>query len=368
MNKKKIMIDFRSICDMNGFSSYLKMILKAIQSQDNIFYLLVNDNAKNFDFSDYVDLKKIKLIYAKSKPFSLFSNLEIPLIILNNKIDIYHATNFNIPIFIPHECYLITTIHDLIPIKYKNLHKRSIFIQLYLDTMFKLAIKKSDQILTVSNYSKKDIHEFLKVPINKIYVTYCSFKGHTIHNHSKSIPSSDTKLLFVGTNFEHKNIQAVIEAVKILKDNNYKVTFNIVGAIKPYTDILKKTVKELNLNNEIKFLGKIPENDLDKIYLNSDIYVFPSLVEGFGSPLLEAMNYGLPIISSNKTVMPEVVGNAGILIEPTSENFAKSIENLIKNPELAHDLVARGYKQMEKFSQENFNNKLNKIYNCNYED
>lgn len=357
------MIDFRSICDMNGFSSYLKMILKAIQSQNNIFYLLVNNNAKSFNFLDYVDLKKIKLIYAKSKPFSIFSNIEIPLIILNNKIEIYHATNFNIPLFIPHKCYLITTIHDLIPIKYKNLHKRSIFIQLYLDLMFRLAAKISNKILTVSNYSKKDIHEVLKVPINKIYVTYCSFKGSTSHNHLKPIPTPSTKLLFVGTNFEHKNIHTVIEAVKILKDNNYKILFNIVGAIKPYTNILKKTVKELNLTNEIKFLGKISEKNLDNIYLTSNIYVFPSLVEGFGSPLLEAMNYGLPIISSNKTVMPEVVGNAGILIDPTPENFAKSIESLIKNPKLANDLVEKGYKQMKKFSQDNFNNKLNKIYN-----
>ena len=363
MNKKKIMIDFRSICDMNGFSSYLKMILKAIQSQDDIFYLLVNDNAKTFNFSDYVDLDKIKLVYISSKSFSLFSNIEILLITLKNKIDAYHATNFNVPIFLPPKCDIITTIHDIIPLKYKTLHKRNFFIQLYLDTMFRFASKISKKILTVSNYSKKEIQEFLKVPSEKIHVTYCSFKGSNNSMSAKFVSNSVPKLLFVGTNFEHKNIKVIIEALKILKDNEYNLIFNIVGTIKPYTKLLKKLVKDLNLENEVNFLGKISEKELDNLYLSSNIYVFPSLVEGFGSPLLEAMSYGLPIISSNRTVMPEVIGDAGILIEPTAENFANSIEYLINHPEQIEDLINKGYERMKNFSQENFNKKILKIYN-----
>ncbi len=365
MNNKKIMIDFRNICEMNGFSSYLKMILKAIQSQDNTFYLLVNNNAKHFPFSDYVDLNKIKLIYAKSKSFSLFSNIEIPLIIFNNEIDIYHATNFNIPIFVPKNCYLISTIHDLIPIKYKQLHKRNYVVNLYLDIMFRLCAKLSNLILTVSNYSKSEIKEFLKVNENKIKVIYNSYAPKK--DLFKKNKFNDEKiLLFVGTNFEHKNILSVVKAIKILKDKNINVHFNIVGAKKAYTEVIEKYIKENSIEQNIKIFGKVNENQLIELYNSTDFYVFPSLVEGFGIPLIEAMSYGIPIISSNRTCLPEVIGDAGILIEPTPENFAESIEKLIKNPKLANSLVNLGYKQIKNFSQENFNNKLNKIYN--YED
>lgn len=365
MLKKKIMIDFRNICDMNGFSSYLKMILKAIQVQNNIFYLLVNENAKSFQFVDYVDLNKIKLVYVKSKSFSLFSNIEIPLIISKNKIDIYHATNFNIPIFVPKSCYLISTIHDIIPIKYKQLHKRSYFVNLYLDIMFRLCTKLSNKILTVSNYSKSEIKDFLKVNENNIKVIYNCYEEKNISFNYKK--NNDKKiLLFVGTNFEHKNILSVVKAIKILKDQNINVFFNIAGEKKMYTGIIEKYIKKNSLENNVRIFGKVTDEELNELYKSADYYVYPSLVEGFGIPLLEAMNYGLPIISSNRTCLPEVVGEAGILIEPTPENFAASIEKLIKNPKLANDLVNLGYKQIKKFSQENFNYKLNKIYN--YED
>lgn len=355
MKNKRIMIDFRNICETNGFSTYLKYILNAINNIDALFFLLVNEDAKNFNFENFVNLEKIKLVQIKSKAFSLFSNIEIPFVIFKNKIDIYHAINFNIPIFIPKKCCLISTIHDIIPIKYKNLHKRNIFIQLYFNIMYKLAVNLSDIILTVSNYSKQDIIDFFKIDDNKVKVIYNTYIPTKKSINKREKDRKYKTLFFIGTNFEHKNILAVIKAVKILVNKGYDIRFNIAGSERKYTETLKQAIINDNLENYIKIWGRISYEQLKKLYQLADYYVFPSLVEGFGIPLLEAMNYGLPIISSNKTVMPEVIGDAGILIDPTPENFAEAVENLIKNPKLASDLINKGYQQMKNFSQENFN-------------
>ena len=361
----KILIDFRRIADNTGISSYLKMILKAINEDDNVYFLLLNEKDKNFEFSKYVNTDKIKLIFCSSKPFSLKSNIEIPMLINKYKIRLFHSTHFDIPlgiIFCPN-CNLVSTIHDIIPLKYSQYYKTSIIKYLYFILMYNACAILSKKIITVSNYSKADLINYLHVKKDKISVIYNSYDLKNLElKTAKNKGLGLIKLFFVGTNFEHKNINEVIKAVKILKDRGYNILFNIAGAERAYTNILQNTIKELQLNENVKILGKVSDEDLDKLYKISDIYVFPSLVEGFGIPLLEAMNYELPIVSSNKTCLPEIVGAAGILIDPTAKNFAEKIEFLINNPKKVENLVARGRERITDFSQDKFNSLMLSLY------
>lgn len=365
-NNTKFLIDFRRFNDKTGLSSYLAMILDAIAASDNTFYILLN---KNQTFEN--NYKNIKIIYAKTKPFSLFANFEIPYLIFKNKIDIFHAIHFDIPLFIfLTKAKLISTIHDIIPLKYPEYYKSSFIKNIYFKLMFNACGFLSNKVLTVSNYTKKDLVEYLKIPEEKITVIYNSYNKASYQQKNKSENNHKYMLFFVGTNFRHKNIHVVIEAIKILKEKGIDVFFNIAGAKKDYTEFIQSLIDKLQLNDSVKIWGKVSEQELEELYGSSDCYVFPSLVEGFGIPLLEAMDWGLPVISSNKTVMPEIVGDAGILIEPTAENFAKSIELLINNPDLAKEYVNKGYERLKKFSLNQFKEKyLKLIFDkvCNYE-
>lgn len=358
---KKILVDCRWIMANNGFASVIKMILRAIDAQENKFYLLINSNAQIFNFNEYIkDSTKFELILIKSKPFSIMQNFEIPLIIKKYNIDIFHTLNYDIPLFKFSKFKLISTIHDLIPITHKNLHKRNIIITLYFEIMYRLCAILSDKIITVSNYSKDEIVKHLPCQNDKIQVVYNSYMPKLI-KYEKPI-NKVPQLLFVGSNFEHKNIHVVIEAIKLLKEKNIIVNFNIAGGKYKYTEYLELLIKQYKLENQIKILGKVSDIELSKLYSNTDIYVFPSLIEGFGIPLLEAMDYGIPLISSNTTVMPEIIGNAGILIEPTPRNFKESIEILLNNRQMQNDLRQNGFIRIKSFSQNIFNNNFQKIY------
>ena len=360
---KKVIIDFRHISAQTGFASVLKMILQAINQDTKEYYLLINND--EFNFENYLTQNRnIKFVYAKSKPFSLTQNIEIPLLLRKYDIDIFHTINYDIPLFmfLCPKCTLVSTIHDLIPYTHKHLHKRSFVKYLYFDFMYNACAKLSDKILTVSDYSKNEIVKHLKVNPDKVEVIYNSYIGKDNYKKEKTDFSKPVKLFFIGSNFEHKNILTVVEAVKMLKAKGIETLFNIAGLETVYTDIIRKYITENNLQENVKILGKISNEQVEELYKTSDIFVFPSLIEGFGIPLLEAMNYGLPVISSNKTVMPEVVGDAGILIEPTSENFAEKIEYLINNPQFIEELTQKGYKRIKNFSQEKFNENLLNFY------
>ncbi len=363
MFDKRIMIDFRHISAQTGFSTYLIMILKAINSINEEIYLLINDDS--FDFNQYLtNSNNIKFVYAKSKPFSLKQNIEIPLLLKKYNISIYHNINYDIPLFmfLCPNCKLISTIHDLIPITHKHLKKRGIIKNIYFEIMHRMCVLLSDKILTVSEYSKNEIIRHLKVNDEKVIAFHCSFRGKDIPQRTNLLFNNPLKLFFIGNNFYHKNILTAIKAVEILKNKDIHTELNIAGKETNYTDELKDYVLKNKLSQYVNFLGKISDQKVDELYKSSDIFIFPSLIEGFGSPLLEAMNYGLPIISSNKTVMPEVVGNAGILTEPTPESFADKIEYLINNPTKAQELVQRGYERIKEFSQEKFNAKILEVY------
>lgn len=363
MYNKKIMIDFRHISKMTGFASVLVMILEAIDTIDREFFLLTNN--ENIIFNKYLkNNKKIKFVHTNITPFSLRQNVEIPLILKKYEIDMFHTINFDIPLFmfLCPKCQLISTIHDLIPHTHKHLHKRSLIKRIYFNFMYKACANLSDKIITVSNYTKNEIVKYLKTDPKKIVVIHNSYLGRKSFSKKNTEFSKPVKLFFLGNNFEHKNILAVIKAVKLLKDKNIEVLFNIAGLETCYTNIMKEYINENNLQNNVKILGKISQEQSETLYKTSDIFVFPSLIEGFGIPLIEAMSYGLPVISSNKTVMPEIVGDAGILIDPTPENFAEKIEFLIKNNDKVKELIQKGYERINVFSQDKFTQKILEVY------
>lgn len=274
--------------------------------------------------------------------------------IKKTKPDIYFApSSYIIPSFAPKWLKVIATVHDLVAWLFPARHhlKATIIERITLP----LAVKKITKFVAVSQNTKRDLQHFFKIPSEKIEVIPCGVGeqfetiGDKKNPIKKNIPPKF--ILAVGTLEPRKNfitlIQAFAEVVK--KHPDYSLV--IVGGKGWYFEKIFETVRKYDLEDSVIFAGYVDETNLPNYYNAATCFVFPSLYEGFGIPLLEAMKSGCPVITSNISSMPEVVGDAAIMINPSSApEITQAIEKVITSPDLAKELSEKGRKQSEKFS------------------
>jgi glycosyltransferase involved in cell wall biosynthesis len=164
-------------------------------------------------------------------------------------------------------------------------------------------------------------------------------------------------VLFVGTLQPRKNIIRLIEAFsKLLKDKKYQespLQLVIVGKKGWQYDEILDSPKKFGIDNKVKFLDFVPDEDLIMLYKNALCFAWPSLYEGFGLPILEAMKMGCPVITSNVSSMPEAGGDAALYVDPENvDDIAKKLSDVVSDPKLRQDMVEKGKKQVQKFSWE----------------
>jgi len=308
-----------------------------------------------------IDLGKKKNIFARlinGIKDILWMQIVLPFKLKKNNVDIIFCPAFLGPIL--SHCPIIVAIHDMSFIRYPQTLDR-LFL-LYVKILLPLIKRKADVILTISEFSKTEIIKLLKVPKEKIKVIYegCDEKFKVINDEVRIIKVKNKYSLFqqfilnVGTLEPRKNIISLITAFNSLKKKQLIEHKLVLCGPKGwhYKDIFKKT-KELKLENEIIFLGFIPEEDLPFLYNVAQVFVYPSLYEGFGLPVLEAMSCGCPVITSNVSSLPEIVGNSAILVDPlNTEELEQAILKVIKNEDLRKDLIKKGINRSKMFSWE----------------
>ena len=171
-------------------------------------------------------------------------------------------------------------------------------------------------------------------------------------------------ILYVGNAYPHKNLERLLWAFKIVTEQRNDLFLILVGKIDYFYQRLQLLSKKLTLENRIIFVGQVNNQELIWLYKNGIAYIFPSLREGFGLPGLEAMEYGLPIISSNNQPLPEIYGKAAYYFSPISVNeIAKAVLKVINNSLIRKDLIKKGYQQIKKYSWEKNSQETLKIYN-----
>lgn len=227
----------------------------------------------------------------------------------------------------------------------------------------KMAYSNSDFTIAPSEFSKKALREAFGLLENKVKVVPHGVDISRFAPREKK--SKSIRLLFVGGLEERKGVRYLIEALSSVINIHSGVELILVGngAQEPE---LKELARKLNLEKHIKFAGYVNgwSNEITNYYNSADIFVFPSLKEGFGMVLMEAMACGLPVISTNTSAIPEVVGDAGILVEPKNpQALAEAIINLIENEELRKELGKKGRKRVEEnFTWDKVAEKMIKIY------
>ena len=205
--------------------------------------------------------------------------------------------------------------------------------------MLKIA-KKANHFIAVSKASKRDLIKILDIPEERISVIYEGVnheKFYPLNKHEKFVVG------YVGGLGKRKNIEVLLEAARKLEN----IIFKIAGK-GPEKERLESIAKKLKLKN-VEFVGFIPEDKLNEFYNSLELFVFPSLYEGFGLSVLEAMACGCLIISSNRGSLPEIVGKAGILINPNTNEIVIAIEKIRRDKKLQEYMRKEGIKQAKKF-------------------
>lgn len=282
---------------------------------------------------------------------------------LKNTPDIWHMTT-PLPIKIK-GAKTVVTIHDLIPLKvpFTTLDVKNNFYNL-----FKWVCKSADLILAVSEQTKKDIIEIYNVPEGKIQVTWQSVKQidykEDLEFEAKYLEShkiqKDKYVLFVGNIEPKKNIKSLIKAMSLVDED---VKLVIVGKKAWLWEDQLKNLKKYHNKKRVKFMDYVDDDDLAVLYRNATCLVFPSLYEGFGLPVLEAMKHDCPVICSGITSLPEVAGDAALYIDPYDYTDIRSkISAIISDEKLRKDMIAKGRKRVEFFSPKNYAKRLEQAY------
>lgn len=317
-------------------------------------YILYSNNKKN-PFAEFknVELKCIEDTSAKWH-FKVLKDLR------GNPVDLFFApTSYIIPAFAPKSLRVIITVHDMVAFLFAGSHsaKATIIERLTL----KKALKKAKKVFVVSENTQKDLLDYCDYPEQDIHETPCapsdfyrepvSEEDLQAFKEKKKLP--DNYILAVGTLEPRKNFGTLIKGFVTFQKRHSGYKLVIVGKKGWKFKETEKTLDQYKMKDEVIFPGYVKGDELHKLYKLARAFVFPSLYEGFGIPPLEAMASGCPVVSSNVASLPEVVGDAGLLIDPkNSYKMAEAVADLIDNDTVRNTMVERGYKQAEKFTWE----------------
>lgn len=377
----KIVFDFRKYDGVvGGVEQGVIMITKFLTRIDNTVVVLCKNNriekVKKI-FSEHQNIKIIPLPVT-SHSMSL-KNVKLDSSIIQNiakteNADIIHFFyNWSFPFH--RKVPSVLTVHDVIPFTFREAMGffRNVFLY---KPGIRMACRLNNMIGTVSEYSKRDIAEKVGAPLDKIRVIPNGLREPNPQDPnlekelSKRFEISDSFVLNVGGIHERKNIVRLIQAFsKLIKNHRYNgkllITGNVSGA--PYQEKMKSlcdaAIKKTGMGNKILFTGYISETELDTLFRTAEFLVYPSLYEGFGIPILEAMKVGLPVITSNVTAMPEVAADAALLIDPNSvDAIAAGMVKLLNNETLRQELKSKGIERARPYTWQRVSEMYSDLY------
>ncbi len=334
-----------------GSSVYCFELLKNLAKIDikNNYEIFLPQSPTN-DLPKATDVWKYRVL--PSRKMWTITSLSLSLL-KDRSLDVFFTPTHYLPIFAPKKS--VVSILDVSYIYFPELFKKKDLIQLKKWT--KYSAKKSGKILTISESSKNDIIKEYGVSREKVEVIYPGISTGLSANNKLRMEDLENKfgiknkyILFVGTLQPRKNITRLIEAYSKIDTD---VSLVIVGRRGwKYEEILNAPDK-YNVKDKVLFLENVSDEELPSLYKNAEFFILPSLYEGFGIPVLEAMSYGTAVITSNISSLPEVGGDAALYVDPNdAEDISKKMKKLLEDDNLKKQLIDKGKKQVEKFSWE----------------
>lgn len=355
-----------------GIGTYTQHLLK---------YLLKYDRENSYhlywcgtNYRDLLTSPNVNISIASKRHHRFFEDYFIPQNLKNKEIDIYHVPQNGIGLSSKKSCAHISTIHDLIPYVMPETVGRG-YLKKFISQMPDI-IQNSDMIITVSEFSKKDIMRIFDVEEERIQVTHLAAdeffmpldKLESKEFVKNNYDIKDDFILYLGGFSPRKNVKSILVAFSRIYKNlskNYKIV--IVGPSKDEHSYLMKLCESLGIKDYVQFTGYVPYEHLPYFYNACSVFAYPSLYEGFGLPPLEAMSCRTPVITSNVSSIPEVVGDGAILINPfDTEELKTALERVLEDDNLRNELSHMGYIRSKEFSWDRTAAKTLNIYEDAY--
>lgn len=353
-----------------GIGWYCYNLIKNLREIDKRNEYILIHRYKNDD-PIYKDNKELIIPYPKiPMKKTIGDNVQIAFKLRKLKFDIVHELAHSAFFMFDSPSKKVITIHDLTPVLFPQTFDRfTVFIHKYL---LPRALRKVDRIITVSENTKADIVKYFGISEEKIEVIH----NGVDHEHFKKLDREccyrklkikygiDSKfILSVGTIEPRKNYTNLVKAFYELKKRKISHKLVIIGKTGWKYKSFYDAIEKLRLKKDVLLLGYVPYEDLPLFYNCAEVFVYPSLYEGFGLPPLEAMACGCPVVVSNCSSLPEVVGDAGILVDPYDhKKLAESLYEVLSDEGLRKHLTLKGLRRAKKFSWKETAKKTLKVY------
>lgn len=344
---------------VGGTETYIRNLVKAISALDdnNEYFIFINKESRGV-FEKIAPGMKVVLcpFRATRRPVRiLWEQLILPLQIKRRGLDVLLSAGMTAPFLCPARSVL--SLHDL---QHENFPENFSRLQLFfLKTMIRISAKRAKRILTLSEKVRGDIMKFYNIPGDRISVVHLAADNRAFYRRNAGDREEIRKkyslparfILYLASSLPHKNYKRLLLAFRAVLKDSPGLGLVLIGARDYGAPEIKERIAELGLGANVMMLDWLPFEDIPLIYSASALLVFPSLHEGFGLPIIEAMACGVPVVCSNREPMREVAGGAAMLVDPMSENaIAEGIKKVLNDAELRRDLVQRGLKRATAFS------------------
>lgn len=360
-----------------GLGRYVQELVLGLEKEDSNNEYTVFLRQDNWD--EYQPgANNFKKVLADVSWYSLAEQIRFNFIINKAELDLIHFPHWNVPFFYNRQ--FVVTIHDLIMYHHprQEASTHGLFFYWFKDIIHRLvlrrAVKKARQIIVTSEFTKQDVNKTLGVPLKKMTVIYqAPFVSGKEEVESLSVGRQGKKeevekfgitkpyVLYVGNAYPHKNLEGLLEAWKIFCEkfgSDYQLV--LVGKENYFYKNIKYKVESIK---DVILTGYVVDSELVSLYQNASLYVFPSLYEGFGLPPLEAMVYDLPVVSSNASCLPEILGEGALYFDP--ENYLQMAEVIFKgltDENLRVELKEKAKEELKRYSSDEFIKNILKIY------
>lgn len=351
----RIAIDARKIRDF-GIGTYVRnLILELAEADtDNRYFLLVGPD----DVDALPDLPEhFEAVVQRAPVYSLRELYALSWQLLRLKIDLYHATHYVLPLWVP--CKAVVTIHDIIHLLYPEyLPNRLAFY--YAERMIRHGLHRGDRVITVSHNTRSDLRDYFGVAGRKIEVVHNGIENafrkeldaEVRNRRLHQLGLKTGYVLFVGNPKPHKNLDNVVKAyAQAVRGGDIDAPLVCVGDRSGIEQKIRRRAEQLGLEDRIILLGHVAQEVLPAIYQGAKLFVYPTLYEGFGLPVVESMASGVPVITSNTSALKEIAAGYAHLVSPMDvDAMAGAIRRCLLDEEHHKSLRVAGLRRSQDFS------------------
>lgn len=332
-----------------GIGNYTYQIINSLNSLDQLsnYLLFMPDNCStDIQFNRNFTVRNI----TENDSSSFWDEVNIPNILHDNEVEIYHVPQNGIGLPLDKPCKMIITLHDIIPYRMPETVGPN-YLKIFLKQIPQI-IPLCDGIITVSKFSKEDIMREFNFPGDKIFVTHLApesiYKPRDKRKSKQLIKDlygiDGDFILYIGGFSPRKNIMGLIESFsKIFKSYKRNIKLVIAGKKGISYELYRQRTEQLSISENVIFPGFIAMEHLPYLYSASELFVYPSFYEGFGLPPVEAMACGVPVIASNTTSIPEIIGDNAVSVNPSDiDALSEAMLNVLQDEALKEELITKG--------------------------